>query len=172
MALTQEFVNAVSTNNILKVKIMLKDSLLVDTSFRQFDEMLRYAERRLNNFWVSDEEDGENLSYKIEYLDEILVGLVNNFSRKRVSHLKYMIQKAYPPKIEKNNISSKSRKYISYHNIENIKRQYNEIVHSRKEILEIMGDVKKKKRISDKEIEKIRKEAQNILKQCDEIEGK
>ena len=35
-----------------------------------------------------------------------------------------------------------------------------------------MGDVKKKKKISDKEIEKIRKEAQNILKQCDEIEGK
>ena len=44
MAVTQEFKQAVLQNNNLKTKIMLKDSLLVDTSFNQFDEMLRYAE--------------------------------------------------------------------------------------------------------------------------------
>ena len=41
MAVTQEFKQAVLQNNNLKTKIMLKDSLLVDTSFNQFDEMLR-----------------------------------------------------------------------------------------------------------------------------------
>ena len=40
MAVTQEFKQAVLQNNNLKTKIMLKDSLLVDTSFNQFDEML------------------------------------------------------------------------------------------------------------------------------------
>ena len=40
MALTREFVEAVSQGNLLRVKIMLKDSLLVDTSFEQFNEMI------------------------------------------------------------------------------------------------------------------------------------
>lgn len=50
MAVTQEFKQAVLQNNNLKTKIMLKDSLLVDTSFNQFDEMLRYAESKLMDF--------------------------------------------------------------------------------------------------------------------------
>ena len=50
MALTREFVEAVSQRNMLRVKIMLKDSLLVDTTFNQFNEMVRYAESKLPNY--------------------------------------------------------------------------------------------------------------------------
>lgn len=78
MAVTQEFKQAVLQNNNLKTKIMLKDSLLVDTSFNQFDEMLRYAESKLMEFWVKDEEDDEILSDDPQEFDVILAGLVNN----------------------------------------------------------------------------------------------
>ena len=70
MAVTQEFKQAVLQNNNLKTKIMLKDSLLVDTSFNQFDEMLRYAESKLMEFWVKDEEDDEILSDVLAVIEE------------------------------------------------------------------------------------------------------
>lgn len=57
MALTREFVEAVSQGNLLRVKIMLKDSLLVDTSFEQFNEMINYAEPRISGIWISDDDD-------------------------------------------------------------------------------------------------------------------
>ena len=101
MAVTQEFKQAVLQNNNLKTKIMLKDSLLVDTSFNQFDEMLRYAASKLMEFWVKDEEDDEILSDDPQEFDVILAGLVNNFSHKRVNHLKKMISTMYPRKVGK-----------------------------------------------------------------------
>ena len=38
-----EFYSAVKTGNLLRVRIMLKDSLIVDPTFAQFNEMLAYA---------------------------------------------------------------------------------------------------------------------------------
>jgi len=38
-----EFNSAVKTGNLLRVRIMLKDSLIVDPTFAQFNEMLAYA---------------------------------------------------------------------------------------------------------------------------------
>ncbi len=52
MALTPEFMTAVRNNNLLRVRIMLKDSLLVDKRFVQFTEMRQYAERMGVNFWM------------------------------------------------------------------------------------------------------------------------
>ena len=44
MVLTNEFIEAVENKKKTRVRIMLKDTLLVDPSFRVFNEMLEYAE--------------------------------------------------------------------------------------------------------------------------------
>ena len=41
MALTNAFREAVTEKNVRKIRIMLKDSLLVDPSFKRFQEMER-----------------------------------------------------------------------------------------------------------------------------------
>ena len=94
MALTQEFRYAVEQGNLLRVRIMLKDSLLVDTSFEQFNEMIRFAELKLDNLWINDEDDNEEFSQSTDELNIILAGLVNNFSKKRVAYLKKLIKKS------------------------------------------------------------------------------
>ena len=42
--LSEEFKSAVSSKNLLLVRIMLKDSLLIDPSFKLFDEMLYFSQ--------------------------------------------------------------------------------------------------------------------------------
>lgn len=99
--LTKEFKEAVAQGNLLLVHIMLKDSLLIDTSFKQFDEMVEFAESKLDGIWVDNVDDKESFSQSADNLDNILVGLVNNFSKKRVRYLKTIIRDRYPQKPRK-----------------------------------------------------------------------
>ena len=57
MALTNEFIDAVANNKKTRVRIMLKDIMLVDPSMKAFNEMLSYAESNMDNLY--DEHDGE-----------------------------------------------------------------------------------------------------------------
>ena len=171
MAVTQEFKQAVLQNNNLKTKIMLKDSLLVDTSFNQFDEMLRYAESRLMDFWVKDEKDDEILSDDPQEFDAILAGLVNNFSRKRVNHLRKMISTMYPRKVEKRSSSSKESAVIIKQTFE-VKREYKGITKNRADILKVVGRIEKTGQMDTKDIEEIKKAAKNILLHCERITRK
>lgn len=99
--LTKEFKEAVAQGNLLRVHIMLKDSLLIDNSFKQFDEMVEFAESKLDGVWVDNVDDKESFSQSADNLDNILVGLVNNFSKKRVRYLKTIIRDKYPQKPRK-----------------------------------------------------------------------
>lgn len=171
MAVTQEFKQAVLQNNNLKTKIMLKDSLLVDTSFNQFDEMLRYAESQLKDFWVKDEDDDEILSNDPQEFNAILAGLVNHFSRKRVNHLKKMICTMYPQKkIKKLSVYKESAVIIKQ--TAEVKREYRKITKNRADILKAVGKIEKNKRMDTKDIEEIKKAAMSIVAHCDRIIGK
>lgn len=99
--LTKEFKEAVAQGNLLSVRIMLKDSLLIDTSFKQFDEMVEFAESKLDGVWIDNEDDKESFSQSDDNLNNILVGLVNDFSKKRVKYLKTIIRDKYPQKSRK-----------------------------------------------------------------------
>ena len=46
MAISREFENAVKEKNILRIRIMLKDSLLIDRSFSMFKELLEHTEEQ------------------------------------------------------------------------------------------------------------------------------
>lgn len=50
MAITNEFTEAVQSGKMMRVRIMLKDSLLVDPTAAQFDEMERYATEKWEIF--------------------------------------------------------------------------------------------------------------------------
>lgn len=101
MAVTKEFMDAVQEGKIMRVRIMLKDSLLVDPTGSQFHEMEHYAIGQLDNLYV--EHDGEVLNYDVtawgeNYLNEQMVVVVNNFSEERVGLLKSMVRYLYKDK--------------------------------------------------------------------------
>lgn len=104
MALTTEFLEAVQSGKIIRVRIMLKDSLLVDPTGAQFDEMERFATKTLNNVYT--EHDGEKLNFDVsswneKYLNEQMVAVVNCFSRERIELLKNMVRFLYKEKADK-----------------------------------------------------------------------
>ena len=70
MALTNAFHEAVSTGNVRRVRIMMKDSLLVDPSFREFNEMERAAATMHKLY---DVHDGRALDENKEHWNTIIL---------------------------------------------------------------------------------------------------
>lgn len=167
MSVTKEFQDAVLNKNLLRVKIMLKDSLLIDTTFCQFDDMIHYAETRLSNIWIRDEEDDAIFSQEAEALNAILAGLVNNFSRRRVIHLKRMISRIYPPAIKnKQTDNKKMEREIR----QTRKPVYREICNNAEQIEKICSQISRKGKGSKEDIDKIRGTARHIIEQCRRIQ--
>lgn len=105
MAITNEFMEAVQAGKMMRVRIMLKDSLLVDPTATQYDEMERYASEKMGNIYT--EHDGEKLNFDVnawneEYLNQQMVTVVNCFSKERIDLLKGMVRYLYKEKV--NNI--------------------------------------------------------------------
>lgn len=171
MALTKEFEEAVSQGNLLRVKIMLKDSLLVDTSFNQFNEMLSYAESRLSGIWVSDDEDDHVFSQSPEELNILLAGLVNSFSKRRVAHLKEMINKLYPPqpKIE-HDVRRETAVVIK--RTREVVGEYNGILINKKKIKEVCSRISSRNQMDTKDVEELKTAAMSIVNHCDKIARK
>lgn len=102
--LSQEFKATVSDKNLLRTRIMLKDSFVVDPTFVQLDEMLSHARVYLPGLFVPF--DGECLEndeakWNDNVMNEELVQLVTNFSETRINHLKKVVSKVLKPEIEK-----------------------------------------------------------------------
>ena len=55
MAVSQEFQTALDDKDMRLVRIMLKDSLVVDPTFTEFGEMLRLAEQSLDSLYDETE---------------------------------------------------------------------------------------------------------------------
>ena len=104
MAITSEFMEAVNNGNRTRVRIMLKDIMLVDPTMAKFDEMLKYAASKMSNLY--DEHDDETLKYdrtewNEAYLNNQMVVVVGNFSKERVELLRNMVRFLYRDKAEK-----------------------------------------------------------------------
>lgn len=94
MAITQVFTEAVAAGDVRKIRIMMKDSLLVDLTFRDFDEMSRLA---ADVPGLYDTHDGKELvsdqsAWDDNYMDRQMVEVMWNFSRERLNHLKQVIR--------------------------------------------------------------------------------
>ena len=103
MAVSSDFAKAVDSHDTMLTHIMLKDSMLVDLTLKQFEERLSYAESRLPDLY--DPHDGEVFSNDItewnkRLLDEQMVKVVSNFSKERIAFLKKLVRNVYSQKAE------------------------------------------------------------------------
>ena len=112
MSVTREFYNAVADNKIVAVRIMMKNSLLFDLSFKDFEEMEKYSKAMPGLY---DAHDGQELiqdrtQWDDDYMNMQMVRVVRNFSHERINHLKEVVRylRPYtPPKTQTTNTQSK-----------------------------------------------------------------
>ena len=97
--LTDAFFKAVDNKDIRKLRIMMKDSLLVDLSFKQFNEMSKYVK---NIEGMYDEHDDKQCPFEEDkskwdkkYINKQLTRVYDNFSKKRIEHIKKVITYVY-----------------------------------------------------------------------------
>ncbi len=100
--ISPEFNSAIKAGNLLRVRIMLKDSLIVDPTFAQFNEMFVYAEKRLPELlepYDNDILENDSSKWDKDLMNMELVKIVNNFSQMRIDHLKSVIKIVLADKI-------------------------------------------------------------------------
>lgn len=98
MALTNAFYEAIQSGNVRRVRIMMQDSLLVDPTFAEFDAMEEAASSMEGLY---DEHDGKELVedrnlWNDDYMDEVMVKVLSNFSHERIDHLKEVVRYLRP----------------------------------------------------------------------------
>lgn len=94
--LSPEFKAVVHERNLLRTRIMIKDSFVLDPTFSMLNEMLSYAQNYLPNLIVPY--DGEYLEdnpvmWTEKTMNNELVSLINNFSYVRINHLRKVVSK-------------------------------------------------------------------------------
>lgn len=98
MKLTNEFDEAILLGDVLSVRIMMKDSLLVDRTFTEFNQMEKEASK-LEGLY--DKHDGCTFNqnkekWDYEYMNELMVEVIDNFSHERIEHLKEVVRYLRP----------------------------------------------------------------------------
>ena len=109
---TEEFKAAVEEKKLLRIRIMLKDSLIVDPTFKEFDEMVTYAEHQIRDLYEAfngGKLENDETKWNEHVMNEELVGLVTNFSKTRISHLKKVVAKVLKSRIEEINCERSKR---------------------------------------------------------------
>jgi len=98
MAITGTFRDAVSAGDIRGVRIMMKDSLLVDPSFNEFNEMNNLARSVSGLYEPHDKRDinEDTSTWNDGYMNKLMVQVVGNFSQKRIDHLKDVVRHLRP----------------------------------------------------------------------------
>lgn len=118
MALTNAFYEAVESGNVRRVRIMMKDSLLVDPTFREFKEMEKAGQLMQGLYDTHDGREFEinKSEWDNNYLDKQMVQVVGNFSHERIGHLKDIVKHLLhvEEKIETNRTSNQKQTRPSY----------------------------------------------------------
>lgn len=98
MALTNAFFDAINNENVRRVRIMMKDSLLVDPSFKEFKEMETAATKVPGLYDVHDGREfvNDESAWNDDYMNKQMVQLIGNFSHERIEHLKDVIRVLRP----------------------------------------------------------------------------
>lgn len=120
MSQSKEFIDAVTNGELTLVRVMLKDSLVMDPTFKEFNELISYAEKNISGLYEEhDDEDFETESslWDKGYMNKQLNNLMYNFSKSRIEHLKKVCSVIYSDRIS--NASSK-RSYGEQSNINKV----------------------------------------------------
>lgn len=103
MEINNEFKNAVQEQDVLLIRVMLKNSMWRDPTFKEFNELLGYAEKNVDNLY--DKHDGEDFiddksQWDRNLLAEQQAKCLDNFSHERVTYLRKLCRYLYADKIK------------------------------------------------------------------------
>lgn len=98
MSVTKDFYDAVANNKIMRVRIMMKNSLSFDSSLKDFEEMEKITQAMPGLY---DEHDGKELiqdhsKWNEDYMYTQMEEVVDNFSHERINHLKEVVRYLRP----------------------------------------------------------------------------
>lgn len=127
MALTNAFKEAVNSGNVRRIRIMMKDSLLVDPTFREFKEMENAAASVQGLYDIHDKKEFElnKENWDDNYMNKQMVQLVSNFSHKRIEHIKDVVR-YLRPEVKTTQSSIETRRNNSTNTITNTSKSYKE----------------------------------------------
>ncbi|WP_270564699.1 hypothetical protein [Clostridium beijerinckii] len=100
--ISTEFKQNVQSRDLVTVRSALVDYLIIDRSFKSFDEALGFAQESLD---ILQSYDGESFETEPEkwdknYLNRQKVALMVNFSQERIRHIKMVVEKVLPRNTE------------------------------------------------------------------------
>ena len=130
--LTNAFFKAVDEKNIRHLRIMMKDSLLVDLSFKQFNEMSKYV-KDIEGMYDEHEDkrcpfEEDKSKWDKDYMDKQMTQLfVGNFSKKRIEHIKKVITYVYSNEKKNVNESTNVNTSIELPKLKDAKKALNDI---------------------------------------------
>ena len=105
--ISSEFRQNVASGDLDTVRSALIDYLIIDRSFKRFDEALAYAQKTLDIIEpFSNEPPFSEEPWDSNYLNQQKVALMMNFSTERINHIKKVITKVLPSKEAANHQSS------------------------------------------------------------------
>jgi len=123
MAISLDFKKTVSEGDVRLVQIILKDSLIIDPTFREFNEMFEYSKNRMPGLLAEFDNgklDYSEINWSKDYINELKVELMDNFSNKRIEHLKKICAYIYRDRIQNINSSHKKTAQSSEQSIKPI----------------------------------------------------
>ena len=98
MALTNAFYTAVKEGKVRRVRIMMKDSLLVDPTFQLYKDMEKAADSMAGLYDAHDGRDFimDSTKWNDDYMSLLMVQVIDNFSHERLDHLKKVVHHLRP----------------------------------------------------------------------------
>lgn len=185
MAVSSEFAKTVQEKNVLRTRIMLKDSLLVDKSFSRFSELLNYALAHDVEVWMTQDDSFEQAEkpWTLDLMNYELTALVNDFTKEHVDYVKQIIREIYKKKGGIPELSHKSVSRPIQHptvSIGGVRKSsrthdanYETILCNVKKMERILRnneDAAGNRRWLTNDIEKIRKLASGVVTACENIQ--
>lgn len=184
MAISSEFAKAVMGGNKLRVRIMLKDSLLVDKTFRLFNEMEAYASAQGVSPWADADIPLEKVEkpWTEDTMNYELIALVNDFTKEHVNYVKAIIVDVYKlnlPAQQPVRTAMASQPVLqsvnkSMSSIIGTEDPHKTILNEARSINRILRDNKNEttgKRIwMNEDIERIKRHAQGIVEACNRLQ--
>ena len=178
------FKEALTKNDILKIRLMMKNSLLYDPSFKSFDEMERLAEKYKVNIWQDSSVEVLEKRDKPWTIDDVnyeLTAIVNHFTKERIAYLKNLIIEVYYRDVNINKkTSSHNKKYKNNVNKTNYKKELVFIVlgiqflfykSRRDKSINLSEGTWQNINLSKTVIDKLKNYAKEIIFYCDQLSG-
>ena len=99
----KKFINAISDGDLVDVRLLLSNELMLDPRGDSFHEMLSYAESRLEGLFVPDNgrrSEKDSAQWDKDFLYQIKNELDDNFSREKLSYYEQVAKQVLKDKAQ------------------------------------------------------------------------